>query len=149
MIGRGDRKGSHVGVILSFTIFIMFLLGLYFAIQPLLKNQKENQVLLDKLKVKLLGEISNNLTIATISTSSGDCLNLSNSNVGVSGVGAIVKEDDETEIISGHDGSVLIIQAGSQPALWVYYAEEFEANSLADPDNCVSPTIKSVRQTTE
>ena len=144
-----SRKGSHVGVILSLTIFIMFLLGLFFAIQPLLKNQKENEVLLDKLEAKLLGEISNNLTVATISTASGTWLRLGNSDIGVSGDGAIVKEDDGTEIVSGYDGSNLIIQAGSQPALWVYYAEEFNINQETDNILYISPTIKSIRQTTE
>ncbi len=140
-----DKKGSHVGVILSFTIFIMFLLGLFFAIQPLLKNQKDNEVLLDKLEAKILGEISNNLTVATVSTAGGVCLKIGNSAVEVSNVGAIVKEDDGTEVIAGHDGSNLIIQAGSQPALWIYYAEEFPLTSGTD-NFCVSPTIKSIRQ---
>ncbi|MBI2045432.1 hypothetical protein HYT23_05210 [Candidatus Pacearchaeota archaeon] len=142
------KRGSHVGVIASFTIFIMFLIGLYFSIQPLLKDQKDKDLLLDKLKDRLFDEMSNNLTVAVISTSSGTCLKLSNSDVDVSGARAIVKDDGGTEIISGYDGSNLIIQAGSQTALWVYYAQEFQVNSGVDT-SCVSPAIKSVRQTYE
>ncbi len=60
------KKGSHVGVVLSFVIFVTFLVFLYSAVQPVTKMQKEKKAILSYLKSVLLEEFSADLTRVTL-----------------------------------------------------------------------------------
>jgi len=77
-----NRKGSHVGVVLSFIIFITFLLFLYpLLIKPVIETNKANQYLLDDLKAKLTEEVSAELTISSVEANIGtnqNCIELNN-----------------------------------------------------------------------
>ena len=74
-------------------------------------------------------------------------MKVSNSAVGISDGGALVKDESGNIIPSGFDGNNnLIISPDLSTALWVYYAESFAENSMAD-NACDSPTIKSIRKT--
>lgn len=44
-----NRKASHVGIVLSFVVFISFLMFLFSIIQPQLETQKEKKFVLDSL----------------------------------------------------------------------------------------------------
>ena len=57
-----SRRGSHVGVIASFSIFILFLVGLYLVTEPALKFDKDKKALLQYLEGRLVEEFSGNLT---------------------------------------------------------------------------------------
>src|SRR3989338_4723442 len=85
MIGK---RGSHVGVMLSFVIFVTLLIFLYSAIQPLTKTKKEKQSLLDFLKVELIKKFSADLTTVTISVDDSisyddttNCLKVTNEDI--------------------------------------------------------------------
>lgn len=77
-----NRKGSHVGVILSFMIFITFLVFIYpLLIKPVIETNKVNQYVLDDLKTKLTEEASAELTISSVETSTNtnqNCIELKN-----------------------------------------------------------------------
>ena len=51
------KGGTHVGMMLSFVIFITFITFLYTIIQPSIQVQKSKQVTLDVLKENLIREI--------------------------------------------------------------------------------------------
>ncbi len=71
------KRGSHVGVVLSFVIFITFLVFLYSIIEPELRVQKDKESLLDYLKIELAEKVAANLTSITISinrTSAHECV---------------------------------------------------------------------------
>jgi len=73
------KKGSHVGVALSFGIFIIFLVFLLSALTPLIKTQESKQHILDDLKNKMMNFSSENLTTITIYVSKDvnkDCINI-------------------------------------------------------------------------
>lgn len=61
-----NKRGSHVGMILSLVIFVTFLIFLYTTLEPIIKVQKDKQALLDYLKVELTERFSSNLTTASI-----------------------------------------------------------------------------------
>ena len=77
-----SKRGSHVGVVLSFIIFISFLLFLYpLLIKPVVEANKENQYLLDGLKTKLTEEVSAELTISSVevdTSTNKNCIELRN-----------------------------------------------------------------------
>jgi len=61
-----SKRGSHVGFILSFVIFVLFILFLYTTIQPAIKIQKEKTLFIDYLKDVLVENFTVNLTTMTI-----------------------------------------------------------------------------------
>jgi hypothetical protein len=61
-----DKKGSHVGIVISFVIFITFLVFLYSALQPSIKIGRNKESTLDYLTDKLIEKLSSNLTRASI-----------------------------------------------------------------------------------
>ena len=95
-----NHKGSHVGVVLSFIIFVSFLIFLYpLLIKPVIDSNKGNQYLLDDLKTKLTEEISAELTVSSVEANTGtdqNCIELENfiSNTGINS-NVIVKNHEE------------------------------------------------------
>jgi len=78
-MGCMKKRGSHVGIALSFGIFIIFLVFLLSALNPLIKIQKNRQHILDDLKNKMMNLSSENLTTLTIYVNKNvnkDCINI-------------------------------------------------------------------------
>ena len=88
-----------MGIVLSFVIFVTFLVFLYTTLQPTIESDKDKEVLLDVLKETLVNDISGELIIIPMSIVAyddpGDCLDFSSSEVsdlGISGKNVIVKK---------------------------------------------------------
>lgn len=63
-----EKRGSHIGVIVSFIIFIAFIIFLYALIQPAVTMKQSRGSLLNYLKNALVNNMKSNLTIITINT---------------------------------------------------------------------------------
>lgn len=61
-----NKKGSHVGVVVSFVIFVTFLIFLYTMLQPITVKERGREYILDYLTLNLLGEATGNLTTMVI-----------------------------------------------------------------------------------
>ncbi|GAI55565.1 unnamed protein product, partial [marine sediment metagenome] len=61
-----NKNGSHVGIILSFVIFVTFTIFIYSILEPGLRSQREKQSLLEYLKGEISREITANLTTASL-----------------------------------------------------------------------------------
>jgi len=59
------KGGSHVGFILSFTIFILFVVFLYVIFSPLNQGRNERELILSKLNEDIMRNISSEMTIIT------------------------------------------------------------------------------------
>lgn len=143
-----NKRGSHVGVIASFGIFVIFLVALYFVVEPTVKTQRSKRDVLKNLEQELRRELSSKLTTVIVSSGGGACLSVSNSNLGIDNEGAIVKDRNNNLIASGFDAGNLIIDPSSETTLWIYYSDEFQKNSKAN-SGCSAPTIASVRDSEE
>lgn len=75
-----NKKGSHVGVVLSFLIFILFLSFLYpTLIKPAIGLDENKGYILDDVKISFMKNVSSDLTTATIVVNSLEsCIELSN-----------------------------------------------------------------------
>jgi hypothetical protein len=62
----GNKKGSHVGMILSFVIFITFIVFLYTVIQPMLNTGEDKKATLEYLEIRIIQNVSLNLTTASV-----------------------------------------------------------------------------------
>jgi len=157
MIGK---RGSHVGVMLSFVIFVTLLIFLYSAIQPLTKTKKEKQSLLDFLKVELIKKFSADLTTVTISVDDSitydDTINcLTVTNEGIFGTNyplplfSIVKGEGNIIIPSNHPNNILTIE-WNYPNRYkkffkIYYSDQRFDTSLTSNSICITPIINLVR----
>ena len=61
-----SKKGSHVGVVLSFVIFVVFLVFLFSALQPALKIEKDKEAILEYISNSIIELSSDNLSIENI-----------------------------------------------------------------------------------
>lgn len=77
---RRDKKGSHVGMILSFSLFIVFIFFLYFIFEPSLKSSDEKKLALESIETKLFEKLETDFVeiLVTNASSSADCIRVSN-----------------------------------------------------------------------
>lgn len=143
-----NKRGSHVGVIASFGIFVIFLVALYFVVEPAVKTQRNKKDIIKSLEQELIREFSSKLTTAIVSSGGGACLSVSNSNLGINNEGVIVKDRNNNLITNGFETNNLIIDPSSETTLWIYYSDEFQKNSKPN-SGCLTPTIVSVRDSEE
>jgi len=68
------KKGSHVGIIISFSLFILFLLSVFLLINPALKERGEKQPVLESINQKLLENFSSNMTLTLIKLMNATCV---------------------------------------------------------------------------
>ncbi len=85
------KKGSHVGVIISFVVFITFLIFIFVALRPLLKTDREKEASLEYVQPRLLEYLSNDLTTAGFYLNNNvslqqSCLKFINISLGQSGL---------------------------------------------------------------
>jgi len=99
-----NKRGSHVGIILSFVIFITFVVFVYSILQPGLKVEKEKEAALEYLKTNLLNAFKDNLIVVTVSAPAEIspppiCIRLNTNNF----VGSkfIAKKQDDSIISAG------------------------------------------------
>jgi hypothetical protein len=78
MIKRGDKKGSHVEIIISFIIFISFIFFIFSIIGPSVTTQKDKEGIIDNIEFNIIENISSDVKIITlnISTTTQDCIEL-------------------------------------------------------------------------
>jgi len=77
-----NKRGSHVGLVLSFVIFVVFLIFMYPLVGPALKVQQDKQYLLEPIEKRLLDTFSSTITTITINLgidiSGKDCIKIQN-----------------------------------------------------------------------
>lgn len=126
-----NKNGSHVGVIVSFTVFILFLVFLYSILQPAIQTRENKQGVLDYLKPKIIQAMSAEMTSGTIvipenafEETEKECFEIERIGEG----NAIVKKDN-SEVQSKSKQEILKIK-NNVGLLWIYYSKEFEQGNL-------------------
>jgi hypothetical protein len=62
-----NKKGSHVGMILSFMIFITFVVFVFVVLKPMVNTGGGKQMTLDDTEMKIMQNVSGNLTSTSVS----------------------------------------------------------------------------------
>lgn len=78
-----DKRGTHVGMIISFVIFITFIVFLYIVVEPAVKTGEDKKAILEYLEMRIIRNISINFTSTSVEISSNknpqkDCVRLEN-----------------------------------------------------------------------
>lgn len=126
-----NKRGSHVGVIASFAVFVMFLIGLYMVTQPALKTQKDKDLFLEYLEIELKNQFSNNLTTAILSPGGptiGECeyINLWDIEL-LSILGPPIVKDKNGNILDSGvaTSSTFYFISTGEANYWLYGSQEF------------------------
>ncbi|MEK6898333.1 MAG: hypothetical protein AABX28_03175 [Nanoarchaeota archaeon] len=155
---RGNRKrGTHVGVVLSFVIFVTFLIFIYSILGTKIQNQTSKQNVLDNLRTKLLIEnflSSSSVEILTINLIPGthgaakDCIQF---NIVSTNLEDIINENTKDHLkIKNESGETLdYLFLGSQnnirispvnseqnAVLKIYYSQKITSNEESSISGC-------------
>lgn len=137
MISRKNRKnnlknkkgGSHVGIIISFVIFVSFLLFFYTIIQPAISRQ-EKQSFLDSVESKIINEASAELKTASVKivdSTYGGCLKFEELLEGVGMDSNLISTDEDGSILpTGISEEEIQVDVGEKSFFRVHNSEEFE-----------------------
>jgi hypothetical protein len=151
-----NKKGSHVGVILSFVIFVTFLVFLFSIFGSPIKLPSNKDALIDHIEIEFKNKFSSNLIILTISPNMSEvdnsCIEINNSYLELEEVNSLVK--DKGNIIIGsnpNQGPNLYIDwSNNQEFFKIFYSEEDLDNlEFSEGDDCyelVSADIKTFRE---
>jgi len=127
-----NKKASHVGIVLSFIIFVTFLVFLYTILEPSLNVERDKEALLEHLKTDLLEMFEEELIIVTIKIDDsvdigGDCVQFNNMGSQTSGKNLIVKGKDDVALKYKWQGEVnLLTEFNTERFFKIFYSEEFE-----------------------
>lgn len=121
------KKASHVGLVLSFVIFITFIIFIYSITSPLTTVDRGKQDLLEFLKVELINEFSSDMTTETIlitNTEVPNCVKIDTE--GESSMITIAKDEGTGEILESYfDGGEVEIKRNGATRIKVYYSNKF------------------------
>jgi len=129
-----NKKGTHVGAMLSFVIFIVFLIFLYTIIGPTVKTQKGKETMVDYLKKELINNFSVDMIISSVKvkedyTINGGCFSIEQI---IPGVEFIVKDEFEEIIESSpmdtdeEEPLEISISETDSRFFTIYYSNKFE-----------------------
>lgn len=148
MLKKNKKAGTHVGVILSFVIFVSFLIFMMFIIQPPTKETETKTSALEILKTNLEKEISVDTTIVFINNqaSTSDCIYIEESSLDLESVNSSVKKANEEIIESKRENGNLYFKNSLTNNFFkiIYSPENLYSIELVDITSCEIAEIKSV-----
>ncbi|OYT36080.1 hypothetical protein B6U91_01920 [Candidatus Pacearchaeota archaeon ex4484_71] len=147
-----DKRGTHVGVVLSFILFITFLIFLFATIQFPLKHSAKKANSLEGIEKQLIDKISEDailVYLANTSAQSGeDCVKISEQDLPNLPANALARDITGEVIPSKREGGFTYVAwSKSQSFFKVYYSD----TSLAIPPlgSCSSSADGEIRNVGE
>jgi len=135
-----NKRGSHIEIIISFVIFITFLIFIFVVINPKLSVQNEKEESISYIENAILERISAEMKIITIKLEfvlGMPCIELTDllTNLEI-GTNLIIKDEEDNLLESTSDGTSLQITRGdiSDDFFKIYYSSEF--NELESGSGC-------------
>lgn len=139
-----NKRGSHVGMMLSFAIFITFITFLYFAVEPGLRVGSDEEFLLSSVQVKLLDMFYDDIKIITISntTIQGplNCIQVDSDDVGLLG-NVSVRNNKNELVVSNMTNDYLYLNWNGEPYFKIYISTSLIENAETTNSGC-TPNYK-------
>jgi hypothetical protein len=138
-----NKKGSHVGVVLSFVLFITFVIYLYAITESGLELGENKENSLEYLKKQVLEFSSAELTTASVAISqpsSYDCVNLNNF-FSLIDLGDRISAEDEfgnpsPVLISANQNTLSVDKEPNSYLLHIYGSPEFPVSGTGSFSGC-------------
>jgi hypothetical protein len=149
-----DKRGSHIGIIISFAIFVVFLVFLYIVIEPIIKINKDKELILNYVKEELIRESSSELISASfkindeVNLGGASCFSVNSSVSTTKKVGIITKNESNSVICSNISSpNYDIVYIGeSNPSDKVYEVDySLEFNNISIESSCVNLLQNCIR----
>jgi len=157
-----NKRGSHVGFVISFVIFITFLVFLYAILQPTITRERSKVYVLDYLSFNLINASSSEVTTLTINvlgptgTGNQNCLNMQS-------FPEIPDEEKDNLLFKDISDVVFPYEVRGNGDVWietgtdfvgiitVFYSEDLNSSPLSTAQGCnpKSNTIGVVKTITE
>jgi len=139
-----NNRGSHVGIVLSFVVFITCLIFLYTALEPAISSQKGKENIVKNLHIELKERFSERLITAIIANDSNpeayDCVRINNSELDTLDLNTLSKNSSGEIISSNLSGEFLYVDwSGNETYFKIYYSEEIFEDSPIERD-CINTT---------
>jgi len=121
-----NRKGSHIGIILSLMLFVIIILFVIFMVEPSIKKDRDKQYLIDYLKTKLIKETSASLTSYNVEVDENfECIVMNNPANGTNLLRDIKISTFYNET-SGEDYRNMLIINSEEKEFNIYYSKVFD-----------------------
>lgn len=146
MILKKNKKGSHVGIILSFTLFITFLIFAYIIIGPPVNLRVDKTESIILLKNSIIQEVSEEImTIRSYDTeNSGNCVQTQVPENSFSNPTVFAVDSNENEIESKILSGNLLIEGGKNLTKIYFSNNSFSINQELASSSCTSITIDNL-----
>jgi len=132
-----SKKGSHVGMVVSFVMFVTFLVFLYTIIQPVTVREKDKNYILDYIALNLLGNTTVEMSTLIINVDEPiqgdkDCINLQQ--IGINQIPLELRKnlifktpEGESLVYQDVNDNVIHVRTGNNflGIIRVYASEEF------------------------
>ena len=130
MVNRGDKRGSHVGVVISFAIFITFVVFLYTMAHTVIKEEQTEESIMPILEKILIKNASSELTIITVNITNyvgSRCIELTDFTTDFGIDDRIVAwNQEQVSTPCGADNHLRLDRLDSGDSFFkIYYSEEF------------------------
>ncbi|MEA3414257.1 MAG: hypothetical protein U9Q99_01900 [Nanoarchaeota archaeon] len=147
---RKNTKGSHVGIVLSFTIFITFLVFTYAILGPIIVKDGERGNSLNELENLIKEEISKNVFSIRLydSSSAGGCISIDKPSNNFENESFIVLNSSETELNSAIESTKLLIESGNN-FIKGYFSEDIFEDTNASLSGCTATNYDSILNETK
>jgi hypothetical protein len=147
------KKGSHVGIVLSFVIFVTFVMFFYLMIQPALATESK-QAVLNTLEGSIIEMASAELTAASVFVEipPQDCARLDDFFGDTEMGGKIIVLDENGNTVTAKKNSQdLYVEREEHTFLKIYESEEFSAIDEGQISPCIPMDYEFglVKNTTE
>lgn len=134
-----SKRGSHVGVVISFVLFIVFIVFMYVILDYRVQIGEDKKNSLSQATQNSIEEVSGNLTAVSIGLSAtGNCVQLVGFFTQFPSVDnkIIIVNDSETTLTSSRVGNDLFVQRDSAVFFRVYESPEFSTISSSPMSSC-------------
>ncbi|MFC1666209.1 hypothetical protein ACFLZF_00665 [Nanoarchaeota archaeon] len=151
-----NKKASHVGFILSFVIFVTFLIFLFSIFGSPFKFSRDQTPLVDYLETELNSKFTSNLTIITISPPLEDheaCIKIDINNLlldYLKETNTIIKDKNNNILDSKISGKNLFFTWPENENFFkIYYSEEINTENKNTEEPCYSAQNQDIKFITE
>lgn len=132
-----NKRGSHVGIILSFGLFISFLIFMYVLMAPAVQTQKEQKALMARIKPEIVDRVSSNFTTMTImnSSSTAGCFVIQDYNY--SDMNSTIVKDENGSVVASNvsEGDLFIEDSGT--GFYKVHSADVQLNTQSfSPSGC-------------
>lgn len=147
-----NKKGSHVGVVVSFVVFVTFLVFLYIIIQPITVREKDKSYILDYITLNLMENSTGNTTTMTIFIEDSvpkECIKIQSIVADIPDNEDLLFKNNEGDTLTyAISGGGFLVEVGTDfdGLLKIFYSDAL-GNSLGNPSCTGSTPITGVEPT--